>query len=190
MADRESPGPPRLVRGSVVTHRRRCGKPNCRCADGQALHETTVLSWVRKGEEQGSGKYHQLLKAYRAALARRAMNAKMQIIAHAKKNFVAADRALQLADPTTVPQVRVHVPQLGQVVKVVQDRNLRCRLAHAFEHLLGKDVVENVDLHRVIPVSGSSTGDDVAAAADCTREPAPSGDSQPARVSREHERLE
>ncbi|HEY5473597.1 MAG TPA: DUF6788 family protein [Candidatus Limnocylindrales bacterium] len=49
MADRESTGLPRLVRGSVVTHRRRCGKPNCRCADGEALHETTVLSYSEGG---------------------------------------------------------------------------------------------------------------------------------------------
>src|SRR5271165_853554 len=40
---------PRVVRGSVVTHRRRCGKPNCRCADGAALHETTVLSYSEAG---------------------------------------------------------------------------------------------------------------------------------------------
>jgi hypothetical protein len=49
MADRESTRLPRLVRGSVVTHRRRCGKPNCRCADGEALHETTVLSYSEGG---------------------------------------------------------------------------------------------------------------------------------------------
>lgn len=44
----KSEAPP-LIRGSVVVHRRRCGKPNCRCADGQALHETTVLSYSEKG---------------------------------------------------------------------------------------------------------------------------------------------
>ena len=37
------------MRGSVVTHRRRCGKPNCRCADGEALHETIVLSYSEGG---------------------------------------------------------------------------------------------------------------------------------------------
>jgi hypothetical protein len=36
---------PEMVRGSVVTHRRRCGRPNCRCADGDQLHESTVLSY-------------------------------------------------------------------------------------------------------------------------------------------------
>lgn len=33
-----------MLRGSVVCHRRRCGKENCRCAAG-ALHETVVLSY-------------------------------------------------------------------------------------------------------------------------------------------------
>lgn len=36
---------PKMLRGSVVTHRRRCGKPNCRCADGELLHERVVLSY-------------------------------------------------------------------------------------------------------------------------------------------------
>jgi Family of unknown function (DUF6788) len=36
---------PNMLRGSVVTHRRRCGKPNCRCADGEVLHERVVLSY-------------------------------------------------------------------------------------------------------------------------------------------------
>jgi len=49
MPDPDSAGLPRLVRGSVVTHRRRCGKPNCRCADGEALHESTVLSYSDGG---------------------------------------------------------------------------------------------------------------------------------------------
>ena len=33
-----------LLPGSVYTLRRRCGKPNCRCAQGH-LHETEVLSY-------------------------------------------------------------------------------------------------------------------------------------------------
>ncbi len=40
---------PRVVRGSVVVHRRRCGKANCRCADGVDLHESTVLSYSEAG---------------------------------------------------------------------------------------------------------------------------------------------
>lgn len=41
---------PRMVRGSVVLHRRKCGKPNCRCADGAELHESTVLSYSEGGK--------------------------------------------------------------------------------------------------------------------------------------------
>lgn len=41
---------PAVVRGSVVVHRRKCGKPNCRCADGTALHESIVLSYSQGGK--------------------------------------------------------------------------------------------------------------------------------------------
>lgn len=44
-----SSGVPRLLRGSLVVQRRRCGKPNCRCADGVNLHETPALSYSQNG---------------------------------------------------------------------------------------------------------------------------------------------
>lgn len=34
-----------MVRGTVITHRRRCGKPNCHCSSGQRAHESVVLSY-------------------------------------------------------------------------------------------------------------------------------------------------
>jgi hypothetical protein len=40
---------PRMIRGSVVEHRRRCGKANCRCAEGVLLHSSTVLSYSEAG---------------------------------------------------------------------------------------------------------------------------------------------
>jgi len=43
------PSPPQVIRGSVVVHRRRCGKANCRCAGGVELHESTVLSYSEAG---------------------------------------------------------------------------------------------------------------------------------------------
>ena len=43
---------PRMIRGSVVVQRRRCGKPTCRCADGKALHESTVLSYSEAGRNK------------------------------------------------------------------------------------------------------------------------------------------
>lgn len=40
-----------LLPGSLYTLRRKCGKPNCRCARGQ-LHESTVLSYRGEGRPQ------------------------------------------------------------------------------------------------------------------------------------------
>lgn len=34
---------PRMLRGTLITMRRKCGKPTCRCAQGQ-LHEGPALS--------------------------------------------------------------------------------------------------------------------------------------------------
>ena len=42
-------GTAKVVRGSVVTHRRKCGKATCRCAGGEQLHESTVLSYREGG---------------------------------------------------------------------------------------------------------------------------------------------
>lgn len=47
---KDKPKIPRVIRGSVVLHRRRCGKPNCRCVDGVDLHESTVLSYSQAGK--------------------------------------------------------------------------------------------------------------------------------------------
>jgi len=52
IADRKPtavPRPPRLVRGSLVTLRRRCGKAACRCADGEQLHANPALSLSEGG---------------------------------------------------------------------------------------------------------------------------------------------
>ena len=37
-----------LLRGSLITLRRRCGKPNCRCATGEP-HESPALSYSHEG---------------------------------------------------------------------------------------------------------------------------------------------
>jgi len=41
------PDAPLVARGTVIKLRRRCGKANCRCADGQ-LHESWALSYSRE----------------------------------------------------------------------------------------------------------------------------------------------
>jgi hypothetical protein len=40
---------PLVVRGSIVTLRRRCGKRSCRCVDGDP-HETPALSYSVEGK--------------------------------------------------------------------------------------------------------------------------------------------
>lgn len=42
-----APGP--LVRGTLYTLKRKCGKPTCRCTRGE-LHPSLVLSWKEEGK--------------------------------------------------------------------------------------------------------------------------------------------
>ena len=68
---------PRLLRGSVVTHRRRCGEPTCHCSDGVSLHESIVLSYSDAGRtrflmlpEGTLRRVRQATERYRAEKAR------------------------------------------------------------------------------------------------------------------------
>ena len=79
MARQQANGLPRMIRGSVVTQRRRCGKPNCRCADGTALHESTALSYSTGGRNRTVMLEAGEVAAVRAATARyRAALAKVE----------------------------------------------------------------------------------------------------------------
>jgi hypothetical protein len=60
---------PRLVRGSLITLRRRCGKPNCRCAGG-APHETPALSYSFEGRTRTVTLRPEDVPAVHAALER------------------------------------------------------------------------------------------------------------------------
>jgi hypothetical protein len=74
-----SGGIPRMIRGSVVVQRRRCGKSNCRCADGRQLHETTVLSYSEAGRSRTVILDPADIKAVRAAVERyRAAQARLE----------------------------------------------------------------------------------------------------------------
>ena len=79
MAGRGASGVPRMIRGSVVVHRRRCGKSTCRCAGGQALHESTVLSYSERGRTRFVMLPAGQVAAVRAAVERyRAAQAKLE----------------------------------------------------------------------------------------------------------------
>jgi hypothetical protein len=40
-----------LIRGSLVVNRRRCGKPQCRCAEGE-LHESLAFTFKSRGRSR------------------------------------------------------------------------------------------------------------------------------------------
>ena len=68
-----------MIRGSVVVHRRRCGKPTCRCAAGEDLHESTVLSYSERGRTRFVMLPAGQVAAVRAAVERyRAAQAKLE----------------------------------------------------------------------------------------------------------------
>lgn len=61
---------PPVLRGSLITMRRRCGKPTCRCADGTALHESPALSVSLSGRSVKVSLRAEQVPAVEAALAR------------------------------------------------------------------------------------------------------------------------
>src|SRR5674536_277171 len=92
---------PRMVRGSVVTHRRRCGKPNCRCATGEELHESTVLSYSEAGRTRFVMLPAGEVAAVRAAVERyRAAQAKLAADGDAGRAALIARLAARGGAPT------------------------------------------------------------------------------------------
>ncbi len=75
---------PRMIRGSVVVQRRRCGRPNCHCADGVQLHEATALSYSKDGRSRSLMLAPTEVARVRAAVNRyRAAQAKLEAQANA-----------------------------------------------------------------------------------------------------------
>jgi len=70
VAGRRQSKVPTVVRGTVLVHRRRCGKPNRRCATGAAAHESTVLSYKERGKTRFLMLPAQEVEAVRAATER------------------------------------------------------------------------------------------------------------------------
>ncbi|MGC8628148.1 MAG: DUF6788 family protein [Acidimicrobiales bacterium] len=60
---------PFMLRGSLFTFRRRCGKPNCRCASGEP-HESPALSYLEAGKAKTLTLTGVDLDEVRSALAR------------------------------------------------------------------------------------------------------------------------
>ena len=69
MAARRPTGDSLVLRGSLFTFRRRCGKPTCRCVTGE-LHESPALSYMSDGTSKTLTLTGADLDEVRAALAR------------------------------------------------------------------------------------------------------------------------
>lgn len=61
---------PPMLRGSLITMRRRCGKPDCRCVRGTTLHEGPALSVSVAGRSVTISLHAAEVPAVEAALAR------------------------------------------------------------------------------------------------------------------------
>jgi hypothetical protein len=60
---------PEVLRGTLTTFRRRCGKPNCRCASGEP-HESPALVYTEGGRTKTVTLADHELSDVAAALAR------------------------------------------------------------------------------------------------------------------------
>jgi hypothetical protein len=69
MPTRRSPSEPLVLRGTLFTMRRRCGKPNCRCATG-SVHESPALAYPQAGRTKTITLAASDLEEVRAALER------------------------------------------------------------------------------------------------------------------------
>ncbi len=87
MAGRSTSPVPRLVRGSVITHRHRCGKPTCRCAAGE-LHESVVLSYSENGRTRFLMLPPELVGAVRRA-TERYRSRKVRLLEEAEEGLAA-----------------------------------------------------------------------------------------------------
>ena len=61
---------PNMLRGTVVTHRRRCGKQNCRCANGEELHVQVILTYSERSRARSVTLPGELIEAVTTATAR------------------------------------------------------------------------------------------------------------------------
>lgn len=82
MPTRRSRRQPLMVRGSLFTLRRRCGKPNCHCVDGEG-HESPALAFPQAGRTKTITLAAADVEEVRAALeryntARAALDAKAE----------------------------------------------------------------------------------------------------------------
>lgn len=99
MVERSRGGFPRMIRGSVVAQRRRCGKAACRCADGEQLHESAALSYSQDGRNRTVMLATEQVAAVTAAVQRyRSAQAKLEAQGNAGLAALLSRRAAARGD--------------------------------------------------------------------------------------------
>src|SRR2546426_9346947 len=93
---------PRFLPGSLITLRRRCGKPGCRCARGDPPHETPALSYSERGRTKMLTLRPDEVAAVRAATTRyrgavRELEAEARASLQALRAALMARRAVRAA---------------------------------------------------------------------------------------------
>jgi len=78
---------PRMLRGVLYTHSRRCGRPNCRCAQGEP-HQSPALAYTEGGRTKTMTLAHDEVASVRKALARY-QQARAKLDAEAEAGLVA-----------------------------------------------------------------------------------------------------
>ena len=92
----------------MLVHRRRCGKTNCRCASGQELHQSTLLSYKEAGKTK-----HLMLPAAEVEPVRKATE-RFRAAAAALRAEGDAGLAVRIpANPYTQSGVFVHARVAG-----------------------------------------------------------------------------
>lgn len=91
---------PLVLRGTLRTFRRRCGKPNCRCAGGEP-HESPALTYTERGRTKTLTLTDTEMVEVAAALARYE-TARAELEATAEAGLVALRARRSAARPRSV----------------------------------------------------------------------------------------
>ena len=109
-----------MLRGTVVTHRRRCGKPNCKCASGEALHEEVVLSYSLQSRARSVTLPEELIEPVREA-TERYRQARMSLEAEGNAGLEALVGHLAGAFWWVEAMVRERATEVGAVADTPQE---------------------------------------------------------------------
>jgi hypothetical protein len=100
------------IHESVLSMIRACASLT-EAGEAVGVARSTIWAWHAQGardeKNDVESPHREFFEAIRLEKAKRSVHAKARMIQLAKKHVLAADRIMQITDPTTIPQVRIHV---------------------------------------------------------------------------------